>query len=122
MTICFVMNALIITDGKEFDRKDEWNATTKTVLLYGDITMIGVSFIYISLISSFKYPLMKINSLNRNNKIRVRELANDYLQQSANFWFHFIFAIISISYSTTAYTYHLLLVVTLFESTMFIMR
>lgn len=122
MAMCFIANILILSDGKQYDEKENFNPITKLTLQIFNIILIVVSATYILLLSTFKFPLMKINSLNRIGKIRMKELIADYSYISGNFWFHLVFAVVSLTYTTIAYTYHLLLVVTLFENTMFIMK
>jgi len=122
MVLSFCANLLLIFDNQPESGLKTWSDSNNVFFsMYKSITIL-LSTIFILLISIFKLPLMIIGSRSRTNKIQYSELVNDYAKDAFNFWAHLFFALLSSFFSPYFYTLHLLLMITLFESTMFILK
>ena len=64
-----------------------------------------------------KMPLFYIRAKARDGKLKKKEFAEDIIRTTANFWFHLIFCILSLSFSPLFFTLHLLMAISLFKPT-----
>ena len=119
---CFVLNYTVLQFGQEGDNKNSFASNPQ---LFIDITswvILVISCVIVVLVTCLKLPIIWVKSRDKDNRLEKMEVLYDYMKASVNFWGHIICVFLTWNYSPLFYTLHLLLSVTLFESTMFIVK
>ena len=98
------------------------NERTYWVSLVLTIFILIISGVQIVLIIIFKFPLFYIRAIDSNEKLKYKELLSDCLVSTGNFLFHIVFGICAFLISPFFHTLHLLLFISLWKSTFFIVK
>ena len=122
LMLSLVMNVVSLVFSGEYADKEELDPTAKEGMIGLNVVIFLISFVYIVLLSIFRMPLIYIKALDNQGILNKTELMTEYMSYSFSFWGHLIFAVLSLLLGPIYYTLHMLVSVSVFESTQFITK